>query len=79
MRPLDELWATDTPMGSSAFWLQRAEEARIAREAMHDKACRAMMLDVIGCYERLAQSATIVNASASAIRASSSRFLRQRT
>ena len=78
MPSLDIPWTSDAPMGSPGFWLARAEEARILRNAMHDKICREMMLDVIGCYEGLAKSAAVVNASVSALRASSSRSHGQR-
>jgi hypothetical protein len=41
----------------SAFWFDRAEEARMRADEMHDLAARATMLDVARLYDVMARHA----------------------
>jgi hypothetical protein len=39
------------------YWHDRAEEARVLADQLHDPIARAMMLKIVAGYERLAQLA----------------------
>ncbi len=46
-----------TKFGTPAYWQERAEEARVIAEDMHDAAARRAMLLVADNYEKIAKRA----------------------
>jgi hypothetical protein len=49
--------ANEVPLLNAAYWKQRAEQARVTAESMHQSDARRLMLEMAQGYDRLAKMA----------------------